>query len=76
MINIAQNILKKCGGVKVVSKMTGVTHATVHKWTYPKSRGGTDGIIPAYHQQTILDKANEMGLDLTPNDFFEVREAS
>lgn len=76
-MNPAQRVIEKCGGgemsrgVVVVSEITGVHSSRVHRWTYPKERGGTGGTIPSQHQQTILDGATERGIDLRPSDFFE-----
>lgn len=50
--------------------MAGVHVSRVFRWTYPKERGGTDGVIPAKHQAALLDRARAAGIDLTPNDFF------
>lgn len=51
--------------------MADVHVSRVHRWTYPKARGGTDGRIPTKHQQILLDKAREQGIDLATTDFFE-----
>lgn len=77
-MSVARDIIKKCGGgnfsagVALVARWTGVHSSRVHRWTYSKSKGGTDGIIPSQHQQKILDRAREAGIDLTPADFFQV----
>ncbi|MGB8601619.1 MAG: hypothetical protein WCD42_05410 [Rhizomicrobium sp.] len=70
-MNIAKRIITKCGGHAVVAAMTGVHVTRVHRWTYPKSRGGTGGLIPAQHLQTILAEAQKRGIALSPSDFFE-----
>jgi len=76
-MNPAQRIIEKCGdgdfarGVAVVAEMAGVHPTRVHRWTYPKKRGGTGGTIPSAHQQVILDGARERRIPLTPEDFFE-----
>lgn len=59
-------------GVVVVSEITGVHSSRVHRWTYPKERGGTGGTIPSQHQQVLLDGALARGLGLRPSDFFEL----
>lgn len=67
----ASRIIEKCGGHEAVAAMAGVHVTRVFRWTYPKERGGTGGIIPHRHQQTLLCKAREQGIALDPADFFE-----
>lgn len=74
MSNAATNVILKCGGPQAVSAMAGVDVSNVHRWTYPKERGGTDGVVPAKHQQTLLKKAREAGIELSPDDFFKEAE--
>lgn len=71
-MNIAKRIITKCGGHAVVAAMTGVHVSRVHRWTYPKVRGGTGGLIPAQHLQTILAEAQKRGIALSPSDFFDL----
>lgn len=66
----AERIIAKCGGISVVSEMTGVNHTRVYRWQITKARGGTGGLIPSRYHQTILDAAKARGVDLTPADFF------
>lgn len=47
----------------------GLPPSTVQSWK-------DSGLIPAKHQQPVLDKAHEMGLPVMPADFFEVPETS
>jgi hypothetical protein len=54
--------------------MTGVDVSRVYRWTYAKDVGGTGGHVPTKHQQTLLDRAREAGIDLSPHDFFEAAE--
>jgi hypothetical protein len=67
----AERVIDKCGGVAVVAELAGVHVSRVHRWTYPKSRGGSNGIIPSANQQRILDAARARGIDLSPDDFFD-----
>lgn len=67
----AERIIEKCGGAGVVAEIVGVHVSRVHRWTYSKERGGTGGLIPAQHQQPILDRARERGIDISPADFFQ-----
>lgn len=70
MSNIAETIVKKCGGAKVVSDWLRVDISRVYRWTYPKNKGGSDGVIPARRQADLLRKARENGIELDPSDFF------
>jgi hypothetical protein len=67
---VAKHVIDKCGGAVRIAEWLGVTQATVHKWKYPKSRGGKGGLVPAEHQQTLMRIAPEHGVDLQPEDFF------
>ena len=66
----ALSIITKCGGAPIVAKWTGADVTRVRRWTYPKSRGGTGGLIPAKWQADLLAKARAAGVKLTPADFF------
>ena len=70
MRNVAEQVIEKCGGHQTVAEMAGVHVSRVHRWTYPKNRGGTGGLIPTQHQQTLLNEARKRGIDLGPPDFF------
>lgn len=71
-LNPAAAVLRKCGGAKRVAEWRGLTLAAVHKWTYPRERGGTGGTIPADQQLPILLDARRAGIDLVPADFFHL----
>lgn len=71
---IAGQVISKCGGVKRVSDWLGLDLSAVYKFTYPRAKGGTDGVIPARHQAVLLQKARETGVDLKPEDFFAAHE--
>ena len=68
---VADKIAAKFGGQVPMAEAIGITQSTIAQWN---RRSG--GIVPARHQQKILDAAKERGLDVTPADFFELREAS
>ena len=71
MSSSAENVIRKCGGAQAVADWCGIDVSNVHRWTYPKDRGGSEGVIPARHQQVILAKARETGVDVGPSDFFD-----
>ncbi len=66
----ADRVFQKFGGAERVARALGLTVARVNRWLYPKDRGGTNGRIPAKHQQKLLDIARAKGIDLKPDDFF------
>ena len=75
MTNIALNIISKLGGYDIVAHIVGIDRSNVHRWTYPKHKGGTGGLIPTRHQATLMVKAKELGIDLQPSDFFNLNQA-
>ena len=44
--------------------------ATIYKWGYPRSRGGTDGIIPTAAWPIIIEAAKLEGIVLDETIFF------
>lgn len=66
----ASTIIALCGGFHAVAEMTGRTLTRVHRWTYPKDRGGTDGLIPSDAAQALMTAASKRGLPLKPGHFF------
>lgn len=73
----AERIIAKFGGVKRLSKLTGLSENSIYKWTYPKDRGGTGGLIPSERQASVLQAARENAIEVQPEDFFDLpREAA
>ncbi len=66
----ASTIISLCGGFEAVARMTNRSEVRVRRWTYPKSRGGTDGLIPSDCQKILMNAARRDGLPLTPMHFF------
>lgn len=73
MQNIAEKIIAKLGGAPIVAKIIDIDVSQVYRWTYPKQRGGTGGLVPSWHQQPLLDWAKNNNIDLSHADFFEIR---
>jgi hypothetical protein len=69
MQNVAQRVIEKVGGHDVAADLAQVSVTSTYRWTYPKSKGGTGGLIPARHQGPLLRRARERGLPLTADDF-------
>jgi hypothetical protein len=72
---VAKRVVAKCGGARRVSEITGRAIVTVHKWSLPRERGGTGGLIPTDMQVKLMDAALRGEVDLTPADFFDMPEA-
>lgn len=70
-MNRAEEIIKKCGGVKKTAEICGRTETWVRKWTYPKSRSGRGGLVPHEDAEKILEAASRGEVDVTADDFFE-----
>ena len=70
MLNPASHIIALLGGPQATAELAGVHISRVFRWTYPKARGGTGGLVPAQHQQHLLDCARARGIALEPADFF------
>lgn len=75
-MNTAQRIIEKLGGALAVAEIVGIDVSNVHRWTYPRNRGGGDGTIPSRHLKTLLAAARERNVLLTPADFFDEEEAA
>ena len=71
MSNVAEALIRKCGGHAAVAEICGVHVTRVYRWTYGRDKGGSDGCVPTRHQAQLLKGARERGVDLRPEDFFE-----
>lgn len=69
----ANTIIELCGGFGAVAEMTGRSEIRVRRWTYPKDRGGTDGLIPSDCAKALMGEAAKRGLPLLPSHFFPVQ---
>jgi hypothetical protein len=66
----AHTIITICGGYRAVAEMTGRDETRVRRWTYPKEKGGTDGLIPTDAGQVLMGEARKRGIPLKPEHFF------
>jgi hypothetical protein len=66
----AYTIITICGGFRAVAEMIGRDETRVRRWTYPKERGGTDGLIPTDAGQALMAEARLRGIPLKPEHFF------
>lgn len=76
MPDSAKNVILKCGhgsfalGVRFICAALTVNKSCVYRWTYPRERGGSGGVIPGRHQSALLNAAHKSGIDLAAEDFF------
>lgn len=70
----AHTIIDLCGGFRAVAEMVGRDETRVRRWTYPKDRGGTDGLIPSECQRALMEAARWRGLPLTAEHFFPAQD--
>jgi hypothetical protein len=70
----ASSIISRLGGLGVVQIVTGASRTRVYRWTQPKEKGGTGGIIPLNHAPKLLSYAREAGVALSANDFLPIEE--
>ncbi len=69
MYNQAEKIIAKFGNARRLAELIGVHPVNVYRWTYPRARGGTDGLIPTSSLAKILMAARTDGILLTIDDF-------
>lgn len=68
--SIAARVIEKAGGAVKVAEICGRNPITIHKWRWPKAKGGTGGLIPAECAAMLMDAAGRGEVDLVPADFF------
>ena len=68
MIEPANTILTRFGGAGPLSRRLGLDRSAVHRWALPRSRGGSDGLVPAKYHQRLLAMATAEGIALTAAD--------
>ncbi|WP_313522593.1 hypothetical protein [Shinella sp.] len=65
----AASIIDRFGGPDAVQEITGADRTRVYRWTQPKEKGGTDGIIPLKPAQKLWAYAKANRIDI-PSDLF------
>jgi len=68
----AQRIFDKFGGARRVADATGHDPSCVYRWTYPRNRGGTAGVIPLGALIKVRMAARLEGIVLTDEDLSPV----
>lgn len=73
----ASRIIGKFGGARrlcAILKHLGPEHelspSSIYRWDYPKSKGGTGGVIPTAAMKSVILAARLEGIFLTPEDFY------
>ena len=69
MINDAALIIKLFGGVKSLANAINKDPATIYRWTYPKNKGGTGGLIPSAALRKITEAAQHLNISLYEHEF-------
>lgn len=64
----AERAIKAFDGHANLAQVVGRDVSRIHRWTYPKERGGSDGLIPSELQGVILAAARKRGLNLSADD--------
>ena len=68
MYNQAKKIIAKFGNARRLAELIGVHPVNVYRWSYPRARGGTDGLIPTASLAKVLLAARTDGILLTMDD--------
>ncbi len=66
----AHTVIQLFGGYADTAKLLSRDETRIRRWTYPRERGGTGGIIPTKMQLRLLELAPSKGVALAPQDFF------
>lgn len=69
VLDPARSIIDRLGGAHAVAAMTGRHVTRVRRWTYPRERRGSDGIIPLPEALKIIENAADGKIGLTMDDF-------
>lgn len=64
----AQRVIAKFGGALKLAAAMDIDASCVYRWTYPKSRGGSGGVIPGKSIANVLRVARLHGVMLTAED--------
>jgi len=69
MYQQAKRIIRKFGGARRLAKLLGYEPSRVYKWTYPRDKGGTDGLVPAAVVPKIQALADLEKVSLSDSDW-------
>mgnify|MGYP000623576320 CR=1 FL=1 len=71
--NPAERVIRIMGGPSAVAEICGVHVTRVFDWKRERGVRGFGGLIPANHQQTLIDHARANQLELKAEDFFAAK---
>ncbi len=74
MLEPAKSIIKAFGGVDIVAEIVKRDRTSVFRWTYPKSKGGTDGLIPSNMHGLLYAAALERDISISAEQFMPPQE--
>lgn len=73
----AVRVIEKFGGarrlaviLKTVDPENSLNPSSIYRWTYPREKGGTGGVIPTAALPLLIRAARMEGLFLTPEDLY------
>ena len=66
----AQRVIARFNGAPNLARALGCHESTVFKWTYPRAKQGSDGIIPSCAMKRVMRVARAEGILLTPEDLY------
>ena len=64
MFDQAARIIKSFNGASKLARHLNLPAPTVYRWGYPRNRGGTGGLIPAYRIEQIMIIAKKLNIKL------------
>lgn len=64
----AAHIIAKFGGERLLAEALGVSRVSVYRWSYPRHRGGSEGLIPTRRMEEIQKAARLAGILLNAED--------
>lgn len=64
----AKIVIDRFGNHARVASILGIHKTSVHRWDYPREKGGSDGKIPSKHHRPLLDAAKAEGIKLLARD--------
>lgn len=76
MTTPAERIIEKFGGVSELARLSGWSANSIYKWTYPKSKGGTGGLIPTDKQADVYRLSLAHSKGVAPEDFLNLSAAA
>lgn len=65
----AQRIIDRFGGARRLAKLLRFDPSRVYKWTYPRDKGGTGGLVPAAVIPRIQALADIEGISISAADW-------